>query len=206
MKTALTTKERETISYYDTHAEEWKVKHKQAGEYGRLEPEFLLLFKLLPKGKMLEIGSGTGEDAINLIDQYGVENYIGIEPAEGLRKIALENNPDAKFLDSTIYNLDFPNNSFDGFWLCQMLIHIPRSRINEALQSLKGVVKHNGIGMISTLEGNEDMEESRPGRYYSLWKDEEFREIIIQNGFEIIHQRKLETGASPWLIYMVKNI
>jgi ubiquinone/menaquinone biosynthesis C-methylase UbiE len=205
MHTSLTSKERETILYYDQHAEEWRTKHKQVGDYGRLEPEFKLFFDLLPKGRIIEIGCGTGEDAINLIDHYGVDNYIGIEPARGLRKIAEENNPKAKFIDTTIYSLVFPQDSFDGFWLCQMLVHIPKDRLNDAFSSLKKVVKKKGIGMVSLLEGNEDMDESRPGRYYSLWTQAKFTDILEENSFKILHFRKLETGASPWLIYIIEK-
>lgn len=205
MQDKLTQKEIQTIKYYDLHAEEWIVNHKQIGDYGKLAPEFKLLFKLLPNGKVLEIGTGTGEDAKNLIHQYGIDNYIGVEPARGLRKIAQENNPDAHFVDTTIYDLNFPKNSFDGFWLCQMLIHIPKDRLTEAFNSLKKVVKKNGVGMISILEGNDDMQESRPGRYYSLWSFDEFSKILRDNNFEILHSRKLETGASPWLIFIIKK-
>ena len=203
----LSFKESKTINYYDKHAQEWKVKHKQSGNFGRLSPEFKLFLKLLPKGKVIEIGTGTGEDAINLIKKYGIGNYVGLEPAKGLMEIAIENNPGAKFLNKSIYEIDFPKNTFDGFWLCQMLIHIPKNRINIALNLVNNILKPKSIGMISILEGNNtEMEESRPGRYYSLWNDEEFSNVLKKNGFEIVHKRKLETGFSPWLIYVLRKV
>lgn len=203
----LTPKERQTIKYYSEHSEEWKVKHKQAGKFGRLATEFKLFFKLLPTGKIIEIGTGTGEDAVNLIKKYGIKNYIGIEPAKGLLKIALRNNPGANLVNKSTYDIDSPENTFDGFWMCQMLIHIPKGRMNEALQEVNNIVKPGGIGLISILEGlNADMEESRPGRFYTLWADTEFSQMLVKNGFEIVHKRKLETGSSPWLIYIVRKL
>lgn len=202
----LTLKETETINYYSDHAQEWGINHQQVGNFGKLAPEYKLFFKELPSGTVIEIGTGTGEDAINLVKKYGASNYLGVEPAEGLRKIASENNPSAKFLEGSIYDLGDIQSIFDGFWLCQVLIHIPKNRIHEALESVRKVVKSQGIGMISILEGNSDMENSRPGRYYTLWSDKEFANVLAENKFEIINKRKLETGHSPWLIYIVRKI
>lgn len=201
----LTAKEKETINYYTEHSQDWRVKHKQIGKFGRLTPEFKLLFKTLSKGKIIEIGTGTGEDAKNLIKHYGVANYVGVEPSEGLRKVAIENNPKAQFIDTSIYDLKPLKGLFDGFWLSQMLIHIPKNRINQALKSLGDTLKKQSVGMISILEGEGDSQESRPGRFYALYNDKEFSNILKANGFEIFHKRKLETGHSPWLIYFLQK-
>lgn len=201
MNKILTTEENKTIEYYDQNAVEWSEKHSGGTMFDQDMKE---LFNLVPSGRVLEIGVGGGEDAIKLIKYYGDKNYCGVEPAKGLIKRARERNPQASFIQKTIYDMDFPRNSFDVFWVCAMLIHIPKSRLNEALTKIGDCAVDKACGFISVMEGNFDMEESRPGRFYSLWSPEEFERELIKANFSIYSKRRIvpEKG-SPWLAYIL---
>src|SRR3989344_3277821 len=161
---ALTSEEQKTIQYYDEHAGEWAQKHGMAdpSNYKLFDPEMKLLFKLRPTGKVLEIGTGHGGDAIELIAQYGVENYVGIDASTGLLKIARSRNPGADLRQQNIYEMSFPDEIFDVFWISAMLIHVHKNKLQNALKNVRRVVKPGGIGFVSVMEGNADMEESRP--------------------------------------------
>lgn len=198
-------KEKITIAYYDQNANVWAVKHGLGQKREIFLHAMQQFFNYLPLGKIIEIGSGYGGDARELIKHYGVDNYIGVEPAKGLLTIAHKQNPNATFLQKSIYSLDFPANSFNGFWTSAVLIHLPKNRLAECLTMLKKITKDSGIGFISVLEGEGDMEESRPGRYYTLWKKEKFEEILKNNNFTILYFEKIETDESPWFVYVIKN-
>lgn len=204
MAKTLTKKEKTTIEYYDQHASEWSEKHSGGTMFDEDMQEF---FKLVPSGKILEIGAGHGEDATKLIKHFGIKNYCGVEPAKGLVEIARKRNPQANFIQKTIYELDFPQDSFDAFWVCAMLIHIPKEKLNEALIKIRDCVKDKSFGFISVMEGNVNMEEDRPGRYYSLWSQEEFERELTSAGFSIHRKRRFIPGkGSPWLAYILEKV
>ena len=199
----LTTEEKSTINYYDQHAQEWSLRHSGGAMFN---PEMKRIFELIPEGKIIEVGVGHGEDARKLIKHYGLENYFGCEPAEGLLERAKKNNPNAKLLRIPIYEIEDIGRRFDGFWISAMMIHIPKNKLKKALRVLHNVIKKGGIGFVSIMEGNADMEESRPGRHYSLWSKDKFDTELENAGFKIVESRKIETKASPWLTYILKTM
>ena len=83
----LTPTETTTIKYYDKNAQTWAEKHGLVNPQPFFTPEMNKLFNLIPSGKILEIGTGHGGDAIQLISHYGVKNYVGIDASQGLLKL-----------------------------------------------------------------------------------------------------------------------
>lgn len=202
----LTKEEEKTIKYYDENALTWAQKHGLSGDKELMfQPEMELLFKLVPQGKILEIGTGHGGDAIQLVKHYGLNNYVGVDASGGLLRIAKERNPKADLRLANVFELDFPKESFDGFWISAMLIHIPKNKLNEALSNVHLVTKKGGVGFVSIMEGTADMEESRPGRYFSLWGQDEFTDELLKAGFETLHKRRIDTDASSWMTYLIKR-
>lgn len=198
----ITKEEQLTIDYYDKNAHTWVEKHHGGGMFDNDMDE---LFELVPRGKVLEVGVGSGGDAKRLLNYYGEDNYVGIEPARGLLKIAQHAIPLGKFFQKTIYDMDFPKGAFDAFWVCAMLIHVPKNKLSGALLKIRGVVKKGAYGFISVMEGDMDMEESRPGRYYSLWSKEEFDSELASAGFRIVKfKRIVPEKGSPWFAYILK--
>jgi len=199
----LTDEEKQTVEYYDKHSLEWVEKH---GNNKAALPDMEKLFELVSGGKILEIGVGSGKDAKLLINHFGINNYIGIEPALGLLRIAKKKNPKAKFINLSIYDIDFPSGYFDSFWISAMIIHIPKNKLVIVLKKIRKYIKKGSYGYFSVMEGNSDMEENRNGRYYSLWSQEEFEKDLKRGGFEVFRLRRLvpDTG-SPWLGYIVKT-
>ena len=201
-KDKLNIQELKTIEYYDQNAEDWSERHS-GGEM--FDPEMELMFGLLTAGKILEIGTGSGEDADKLITHYGSENYVGVDASKGLLKIAQKRNPKANFINLSIYDLGKLDHKFDGFWVSAMLIHVPKNKLQAAFENLKNVLNDRAIGFISIMEGTADMEESRPGRHYTLWMPNEFEKELKDAKFEIIKSRRIETKASPWLTYILRK-
>jgi ubiquinone/menaquinone biosynthesis C-methylase UbiE len=201
----LSKEELKTIDYYNKNAGLWSQKHGQDLEKSYFDKQMKKLFKLLPHGKILEIGSGYGKEAELLIKQYGVKNYVGIDPSSELVKLAQKRNPKAQFINISVYDIPFQKVAFDGFWTSATLIHIPKRRIQFCLEKIHAVTKKDGMGFISILEGEGDMVNSRPGRFYSLYSQKEFESILKQCGFKILENERIPTDASPWLTFIVKK-
>lgn len=202
----LTNQEKETINYYDDNAREWSEKHGMDGKNLMFDHFMRLLFQKVPDGRILEVGTGHGGDAKKLIEHYGAEKFVGCDPSAGLLKIAKQRNPGAKFTDDTVYSLNFPDNYFDAFWASAVLIHLPKNKLETAMNNLYRTLRTGGYGFISVLEGDADMHNSRPGRFYSLWKETEFKKSLKSSGFEVEAFERIETKASPWLLFLVKKV
>lgn len=195
-------REKQTIEYYNNSAETWANSHGGKEEKSYWETEMRKFLELLPKGKVLEIGSGTGKDASALI-AMGYD-YIGIDASEGLLKIAQERNPQTTFKNVSVYDLDFPGNLFDGFWCVATLLHLPKSRIDEALKRIKTQIKPGGIGFISMKAGAGEREDKKTGRWYSYYSKKGFAEVLERNGFKVIEEKNRKGEKEWWLCYWVR--
>jgi SAM-dependent methyltransferase len=203
----LTEDEKATKSSYDGHAKDWAKYFDDAGGW----PKQLAKFKeLLPKGKVLEIGAGTGRDAKDLIS-LGYE-YVGTDISDELLKVARSRMPNQIFIQQSVYDLS-ASDKFDGFWASAMLLHIPKSRINDALQQIKSVLKPNAIGFISIKDGdgekitNHNFENGEElERLFTYWSKEEFTKVLRDNDFEVLdYDYKPISEKTNWHLFIVKN-
>lgn len=191
-----------TVSYYDRHADDW-AKQKMGYEKGSYwRAEMARFEELLPSGKVLEIGSGTGKDAEELI-HLGYE-YLGTDASLGMLKIAKKRLPKASFCQMSVLNLEFPENSFDGFWTAATLLHIPREQIDNALREINKVVRNEGVGFVSMKQGLTEGEDPLTGRWFSYYSRDEFEKILKRNNFEIEDFKTKQGEKDFWLIFFVK--
>ena len=204
-KKSLTKEEKETLKTYDLYAKEWIATHHTTNFW---LPELDQFQKYLIKGEVLEIGSGAGVDAKELISR-GYE-YTGTDISLGLINEAKKRNPNAQFIHESVYELNFPEGSFDGFWVVAVLLHIPKSKIDGALQKIHFVTKSNGIGLISLKKGagekmiEDSFKDKKFRRLYSFYSLNEFSEILKKNKFDILSSYIRKSTKDTWLIYFVK--
>ena len=196
-------KQDKTVDYYDRDAEKWSRAHGGFEEKSYWEEEMEYFRKLLPNGKIIEIGSGAGKDASALI-KMGYE-YTGTDASSGLIVVAQRRNPEATFINVAVHNLQFPEKLFDGFWTAATLLHIPKSNINSALMSINKIVKPGGIGFISIKEGDGGKEDVNTGRWFAYYRQQEFRKKLILNGFSVIKEQKRPGEKDTWLVYFIKK-
>jgi len=202
----LTAQEQQTIDAYDTNAAVWARSRNKKGDWIEEKEKFN---KYLPIGKILEIGAGGGRDARDLIDMG--YDYVGTDISQGLLQEAQKNNPGATFLLQSVYEIDFPDNSFDGVWACAVLLHMPKDRIDTALQSIQRVMKKDGVMFISLKKGDGEkfVEGDHVGiqykRFFSFYEMPEFSEILLRNNFEIIESYEMDHSNKKWLAFFVKK-
>jgi ubiquinone/menaquinone biosynthesis C-methylase UbiE len=206
MQSLLTDRERQTIEYYDRYAEEWAQRRKKTTEPSFWNEELRELNRLkVPEGKILELGSGSGREALELIEM-GYE-YTGVDVSQELLKIARKRSPFSQFLHTTAYHLPFAPETFDAFFSWAMLPHIPKHRIDEALSSLKRVLKPGAMGFIAMREGEGEKQEKETGRWFSYYQQEEFEKILQKNGFKMELKNKKPSRADlVWLTFFVSMI
>ena len=199
--------EAQTIATYDTYAESWALEHNDRAEYKELIKRFK---RLLPTGSILEVGAGGGSDA-RLLSDNGYE-YYGTDASQGMIAIARQMHPDLIFDQLSVYDLADIGRHFDGFWACAVLLHIPKSRIDEALQSISGVVKHGGIGFVSIKDGHDELFERRQKqdrdekRLFAYWTKDEFTDALQRNGFETVgYEYSPKSERTNWHRFFVRK-
>lgn len=204
--TPLTEHEEVTKRTYNQLAKQWSTGHLTEDFWIK---ELELFKKLLPRGRVLEIGCGGGRDTKHLL-KLGYE-YLGTDIAGNLLKEARKRNPSAKFAKVSIYDLKF-NKPFDGFWCSAVLLHVPKSRIDEALTAINACLKPNAAGFISIKKGVGEELERRidldgDGRLFSYWQDEDFRKVLVENGFKVLLAGyRPMSERSKWLTYHVRVV
>ena len=174
--------------------------------------EFEKFNKLLPFGRVIDIGCGGGRDAL-LFTEAGY-SYVGVDLSEEMLAGAKELVPDADFRKMDMYNLSFPADSFDGFWAAASLLHIPKRNVAKVLEQIKNVVRSGGIGFFSVKEGEDErmVKSSLEGdeRFFAFYQESEFLKLLQENGFEVIeHSRDMREynpsrNLTVWLLYLVK--
>lgn len=167
--------------------------------------------ELIPSGKILEIGTGGSRDAKELIKLgYG---YIGTDISSQLLKQVRMELPSQELYLQSVYELSFPGlPKFDGFWASKVLLHIPKSRIDEVLQRIKTVVRPGGGGFISLKDGNgEGLEIESWGnkkehkRFFSYWSKEEFAKALNRNQFTVVdYIYRPDSQKTRWHCFFVE--
>lgn len=190
-----------TISYYDRNAENWVHQHPDRSTFWH--SEIKKFHELLPQGRILEIGSGSGDDAKALI-ALGYD-YVGTDASSGFLKFAREKNPNANFVHKSIDDLDSSLGEFDGFWCAATLLHVPKNKIDSALKAISSRIKDGGIGFITLKRGEGEETEERTGRFFAYYQLDEFGKILKRNGFEVIEDSIEESKPFSWLKFFVRK-
>ena len=206
----LTPQEELTIQAYSENAVEWVKEHSDTNYW----KEELATFKgLLPSGKILEIGCGGGRDAKVLISMG--YDYIGTDISSEFVKVAKRLVKNGKFLCKSVYDLGFKDSKFDGFWASAVFLHIPKRRIDEALQDVVRVTRDNGLVFISVKQGKGEpiIEEVYIGSnrnlklFWAFYHKTEFDKVLKRNNLEVIMFNKWTISKrTTWLIYFVKVV
>ena len=177
--------------------------------------EFEKYKSLVSGSKILDIGCGTGRDAV-VFTQRGFE-YTGIDASPEMLAIAKERAPSGNYRKMDFYHLKFPDDTFDGFWAAASFLHVPKAEIVTVLSEAKRVIKPGGFGFIS-LKEKDDLEEGmitqeRFGgvisRYFAFYTKDEFKRYIDDAGFDLVGDttyRENDERHTVWLGFFVKKL
>ena len=141
----------EVFDKYYMDYDNWFFKNELA-----YKAELNLIRKLIPKGKGLEIGVGTGRFAI----PFGIQE--GVEPSNKMAEIAKEEG--ISVVKGVAENLPYDDNSFDFALLVTTICFVddPLKTLKEA----RRVIKSNGYIIIGFVD-----RESLIGQEYEKYKD-----------------------------------
>lgn len=137
-----------TIETYNALANEYDAKTKEFWE--TFPRTFLDQFaRLIPKGHVLDVGSGPGRDGL-LLEEMGL-TVTCLDASKNMVSLCRSRGLDA--IEGDFSAIPFPDETFDGAWAYTSLLHIPRNEIGQALKEIFRILKEEGIFGLGMIEG-----------------------------------------------------
>ena len=135
-----------TIETYEELVEDYHKTHFNID----MAPQQSFFIENLTGKKILDIGCGPGRDA-KFFFENGFE-VVGIDLTSNFIKIASKLVPNAKFIKMDMRKLEFPENYFDGVWVCASFLHIPKEEAKSTLLEFRKVLKTGGLMYVIGLQ------------------------------------------------------
>lgn len=173
--------------------------------WNRFPRTFLDKFIEITQGKVIDIGSGPGRDAL-LLKEKGFE-VICLDAAEAMIAICKEKELQSVLGD--FISMPFEDASFNGAWAYTSLLHVSKADLPKALNEIRRVLKERGILGLGLIEG--DIEEYRESsgantlRWFSFYKKKEIQKILEFCGFEIIYFEQFKPGLKNYLNFIARK-
>jgi len=196
-----------TIQTYNRFAKEYD--EETADFWEKFPKTFINEFIKLAQGKVIDIGSGPGKDAL-MIKNEGLDivcldasrAMIELSKAKGLVSILGDFN-----------KIPFEAETFNGAWAYTSLLHVPKQTIGISLQEIRRVLKPGAVLGLGMIEGDtegykntlKEIQENAP-RWFSYYKKEELEKLLGEHGFEILYFETLKPRAKNYFFFIAKKI
>jgi len=158
--------------------------------------------------RILDVGCGPGREA-RFFSENGFD-VTGIDLTEKFLEIAFQKAPKAQFIKMDMRCLEFPDKNFDGVWVNASFLHIPKNEAEKTLLELKRVLKEGGLLHISVVAGEGEIfctggPEKGKGRFYALYGEDEFKNLLESNSFKIVKLKFVEHDERRWINIVAKK-
>ncbi|PCD65300.1 class I SAM-dependent methyltransferase [Rhizobium phaseoli] len=181
--------DRETVRSYDMVAAEYAAEAAVMPEWVATEID-VFVTELGGSGRVLEIGSGGGRDALEL-EKRGI-SVRRTDISKGFVELLREKGFEADLLDPLTEDLGDPQRPgmpYDGIWACACLIHVARDDFGTVLGRLAEATRTGGRLHVSVREGDgEDLSThgsaAAPRRYAeTYWREPALRSALTGAGW-----------------------
>ncbi len=147
-----------------------------------MSKQYEFFLKYLPKtGTILDLGFGSGRDSL-YFQKLGYDVYA-LDPikefCDNAKKIGINN-----VCQSTVQDMNFEENKFDGIWACASLLHVSEDELNEVFKKCSKILKPNGAFYASFKYG--DFRGERNGRYFTDLTETSIVKYLENTGLKIV--------------------
>ena len=188
-----------TIYAYDQYAQ---VYDDEVVEFWNNFPQTSLhaFVDRLPGRKVLNLGSGSGRDAVLLRD--GGWDVVCVDGSAAMVEITKTLGFASEQM--LFEDLQFEEASFDGIWAYTSLLHIPKTEVEKVLYKLEAALEPGGVLMVGMIEGEgEGMVErdSMPGatRFFRLYTADELQQLVESIGLEEVFEDRYKPSSKTYL-------
>ncbi|WP_037083912.1 class I SAM-dependent methyltransferase [Neorhizobium vignae] len=198
--------DRDTVRSYDTVAAEYAAEAAAMPEWVATEIDAFVT-ELGGSGRVLEIGSGGGRDALEL-EKRGI-SVRRTDISKGFVELLRKSGFEADLLDPLTEDLadpQRPGTPYDGIWACACLIHVAREDLRVVLGRLAKATRTGGRLHASVREGDGDDVSTHgsaaaPRRYVeTYWREPALRAALTEAGW-IVSELRRSVGSpnDRWL-------
>ncbi len=194
-----------TIATYDKYA---KVYDAEVAEFWDGFPkEFIDRFIAeLPHKKVLDLGSGSGRDAL-LLRERGA-NVLCVDASKEM--VAITQELGFESVMSTFANYDYPNRHFGGAWAYTSLIHIPKDEAEKIIRAIYATLKTGGVFAIGVIEGDSAEMVERDtmpncSRYFKKYRRNELRDLVESCDFSLLYEQDYQPKNSKYLNHIYRK-
>ena len=188
-----------TIAAYDKYAQ---VYDQEVIEFWNNFPKAFIdtFISRLPGTRILDLGSGSGRDALLLRDK-GLE-VVCLDASKAM--VDMTTNLGFESHHAIFSELNFPKASFDGVWAYTSLIHVPVNEARTVIGIIHELLKPKGCFVIGAIEGNTTgmvERKTMPGtaRFFKNYSKDELRQLIEPLGFELIRGQDYQPHNSVYI-------
>jgi cyclopropane fatty-acyl-phospholipid synthase-like methyltransferase len=177
---------------------------------GQVQFELLKREGCMPSSKVLEIGCGWLNAGTHIIEYLDKGNYVGIDPNEWLRDIAMKqngvrqliNDKQARFLSVSDFDASTVGLKYDYIFANSVMTHFAHWQLEQFLKNTAKVLEQNGriLASIRLAEGNAYGSKGSPDRKDSMfkkWKSPGFSFFTLPTVVETAKKQGLVAEYKP---------
>jgi len=157
-----------------------------------------------PNPRVLEIGCDDGRDAEEICKK--TNHYTGFDISKSFVALAREKLPEVNFQVADVETYEFAE-PVDIIFAFASLLHVDKETFRQILKRAHISLSQDGIFYISvklgSYKGGEVIKDAFGERTFYFYEFGDIEEIA--DGYEIINQRKLTVGNTPWLYIILKK-
>lgn len=198
--------DRSTVRSYDAIAAEYAAEAAAMPRWVATEIDAFVK-ALGGSGRVLEIGSGGGRDALEF-EARGI-SVRRTDVSQGFVDLLREGGFEADLLDPLTDDLADPQRPgapYDGVWACACLIHVAREDLGTVLRRLAEATRPGGPLHVSVRDGDGEDVSTHGGaeasrRYVeTYWREPALRSVVEDAGWVVSEVRRyVGRPDDPWL-------
>jgi SAM-dependent methyltransferase len=184
----------DTVSVYEDLASQWVERRGDARD--ELAARFR---RQVGDGLILDAGCGAGR----YLGQFGPA-VVGFDATAAMLRIA--RRWERPLVRGDLELLPFASSSLAAIFARHSYLHLPKARLPGALAEAARVLRPGGLLMASMIKGDYEgrslPDDDFPGRWFSLWTEEELTRAFASAGFTDLTVERLERayGAVDLLV------
>lgn|GEM_PF-325147 len=194
---------RDPVDYYRTHAEAFDAtRSRDLAERGWLDA---FLAELPEGGTVLDAGCGTGDPLASYIAERGFR-LTGIDSTPAFLALARERVPQGEFVEGDLRDFDL-GRQFDGILAWDSFFHLSVAEQRKCLARLAAHARPSAVLMFNS--GGDEGEAINPlfgeNLYHASLSPAEYRAILRQHGFAILHHAESDPSCGGRTIWLAKR-
>lgn len=165
----------------------------------------LELSKTKNSSRVIEIGCGDGRDAVEIVKR--VKWYEGVDPSEGLLKLAKKKLPGTNFVLADALSYSYPTN-IDIVFAFASLLHVHKTDLSKVFKKVYISLNQDGIFYIS-LKMRDKYEEVEKqdeyGKRMFYFYNPEIIKQIANKHFSTAYLDYQTIGKTDWFTIALKK-